>query len=46
MTRIIISLKGFEKRFNQKFGWLFVNGRKQAKWYNSLEDNAIQKNSK
>jgi hypothetical protein len=38
-------LKQFEDWFNLKFGWFFVNGRKQSKWYKTLEDNSQQQNT-
>lgn len=38
-------LKQFEAWFNLKFGWLFVNGRKQSDWLKSLKVNSKQQNT-
>ena len=38
-------LKQFEAWFNLKFGWYFVNGRKQSKWHKRLESNPQQQNT-
>ncbi|MDA9986946.1 hypothetical protein N9E11_02865 [Crocinitomicaceae bacterium] len=38
-------LKQFEAWFNLKFGWAFVNGRKQSDWLKSLEVNSQQQNT-
>ena len=38
-------LKQFEAWFNLKFGWFFVNGRKQSDWHKSIEVNSQQQNA-
>ena len=38
-------LKQFEAWFNLRFGWFFINGRKQSDWLKSLEVNSQQQNT-
>ena len=38
-------LKQFEAWFNLKFGWFFVNGRKQSEWHQTSGDNSQQQNT-
>ena len=38
-------LKQFEAWFNLRFGWFFINGRKQSDWLKRLEVNSKQQNT-